>query len=141
VRPGRGLAIGLAVSITVAAGSIAAASVVSIRDADRATGTFSPVSPTGTEAGRTATTAPAPDPLDVGPSGATGPSGTTGSDPALGAPTARAGVATSGRTGDATVAGTPTTVDPVSPAPTTTTAPDDDVDDDTTTSTTEPDDD
>jgi hypothetical protein len=140
MRPGRGLAIGLAVSITVAAGSIAAASVVSIRDADRSTGTFSPVSPTGTEARRTATTAPTPDPLDVGPSGATGPSGTTGSNPALGAPTARAGVPSSDRTGGAAVTGTPATVPPTAPAPSTTTEPDDH-DDDTTTSTTEPDDD
>jgi len=140
VRPGRGLAIGLAVTITVAAGSIAAASVVSIRDADRATGTFSPVSPTGTEARRPATTAPAADPLDAGPSGITGPSGTTGSDPALGAPTARAGVPTSGRTGDAAATGAPATVDPEAPAPSTTTEPDDHGDD-TTTSTTEPDDD
>jgi hypothetical protein len=134
MRAGRGLAIGLAVTITVAAGSIAAASVISIRDADRATGSFSPVQTTVAaprDAGMAGpdTTAPTTPEGTSGATGATGPS-VRPSDPTR---------ATSGATpsGDS-VTDEPATVDPQPPAPSTTTEPSDD---DTTTSTTEPDDD
>lgn len=135
MRPGRGLAIGLAVSITVAAGSIAAASVVSIRDADRATGTFSPVEvrgATGSDASTT-TTIGAPAPIEA--TGASGATGTTGATSAPGGAPRTTGGATSSGT---SVTGRPATVEPAPPAPSTTTEPEDD---DTTTSTTEPDDD
>ena len=135
MRPGRGLAIGLAVTITVAAGSIAAASVVSIRDADRATGTFSPVAvTTPTSGGATAVTGPMPSSTTV--AAASGASGTTG---ATATPSTPARTPSRGTPAGAAVTGGPTTVDPEPPAPSTTTEPEDD--DDTTTSTTEPDDD
>ena len=63
MRNGRGFAIGLAVALTVAAGSIAAASVVRSGDSGRRTGTFSPVPATGSSTGRAETSAdPATDP-------------------------------------------------------------------------------
>ena len=134
MRPGRGLAIGLAVTVTVAAGSIAAASVVSIRDADRATGTFSPVAVTAPAApGATEVTGPESSTTTVAAtSGATGTTGATAT------PSTPARTPSRGTPAGAAVTGGPATVDPEPPAPSTTTEPEDD---DTTTSTTEPDDD